>query len=177
MITLKEFLEATQYKITGGSEYQWRCFGPNARYIDCDGAIDQYSTNAIYDSVTQTVYAAELWDYVNDRAYRWINPGFLKAIKKECKKRDIAFENASDAMDYTDLEVADDIMEKIRAVVAGEEYDVRIQVPIDLPDEMVFELMKMAHERDITLNQMVEEVLKQVIKRAESGELNEEDLL
>lgn len=32
-------------------------------------------------------------------------------------------------------------------------------VEIDLPDEELFALMKMAHERDITLNKLVEEIL------------------
>jgi hypothetical protein len=35
----------------------------------------------------------------------------------------------------------------------------------------------MAHERDITLNQFVEEILKLAIEQAESDKFDEEDLL
>ena len=68
---LKDFLEAIDYKITGGSEYSWTCFGPDARYLDCiddEGSSEsRYSINAIFDSEDQTVYAFELWDYENNR--------------------------------------------------------------------------------------------------------------
>jgi hypothetical protein len=40
-------------------------------------------------------------------------------------------------------------------------YDTRVSVPIDLSDDGMFTLMKMAHERDITFNQMVEQVLRE----------------
>ena len=35
MTTVEDFVKAVDYKITGGSEYQWDCFGDNARYLDC----------------------------------------------------------------------------------------------------------------------------------------------
>lgn len=39
------------------------------------------------------------------------------------------------------------------------------EVELDLPKEELFQLMLMAHERDLTLNQMVEYVLRQEIER------------
>ena len=45
--------------------------------------------------------------------------------------------------------------------------DNRADVPIELTDEQWYGLMKMAHERDITLNQLVEEILTLEIKRLE----------
>jgi predicted DNA-binding ribbon-helix-helix protein len=45
--------------------------------------------------------------------------------------------------------------------------DNRADVPIELTDEQWYSLMKMAHERDITLNQLVEEILTLEINRLE----------
>ena len=45
--------------------------------------------------------------------------------------------------------------------------DSRVDVPIELTDEQWYSLMKMAHERDITLNQLVEEILTLEINRIE----------
>jgi len=45
--------------------------------------------------------------------------------------------------------------------------DNRVDVPIELTDEDWYTLMKMAHERDITLNQLVEEILTLEINRLE----------
>ncbi len=178
MITLKEFLEAINFRITGGSEYQWKCFGPNARYLDCadkEGYGGAYSINAVFDSVDQTVYAVELWDYTNDREYRWINPDYVKAHKKACAKNDVDVCESMDGRNYIDLDVAGDILEKISKVVAGEEYDARVQVPVDFSDEELLQYMKLAHDRDITFNQLVEEALRHAIDEFEAGRLTKED--
>jgi len=35
---------------------------------------------------------------------------------------------------------------------------------LELEDELMFELMKMAHEQDLTLNEFVEQLLRRVIE-------------
>jgi predicted DNA-binding ribbon-helix-helix protein len=45
--------------------------------------------------------------------------------------------------------------------------DNRVDVPIELTDEQWYSLMKMAHERDITLNQLVEHILTAEMDRIE----------
>jgi len=48
--------------------------------------------------------------------------------------------------------------------------DNRVDVPIELTDDDWYTLMKMAHERDITLNQLVEQILTLEIERLEKDE-------
>jgi hypothetical protein len=44
-----------------------------------------------------------------------------------------------------------------------------------VPDDVLFELMKRAHDRDITLNKMVEEILLEAIENTRiDGDLQEE---
>jgi hypothetical protein len=162
MITVKEFLEACQWRITGGDEYQWRLFGNHARYLDSHDPAHG-SMSMVFDTRTQEVYIAEI--HTEDKAYRIINPKYLKAYEKECTKRKVKFREATESYDFTDLEVAEDWIEKATAIMAGKEYDTRIQVPLTLPDDEMFQLMKLAHENDITLNQMVEKVLRLVIEK------------
>jgi predicted HicB family RNase H-like nuclease len=50
------------------------------------------------------------------------------------------------------------------SIKAGEDYDTRVSVPLELEDELMFELMKMAHEQDLTLNEFVEQLLRRVIE-------------
>jgi predicted DNA-binding ribbon-helix-helix protein len=45
--------------------------------------------------------------------------------------------------------------------------DNRVDVPIELTDDDWYTLMKMAHERDITLNQLVEQILTAEMDRIE----------
>lgn len=166
MILLKEYLEAIEFKITEGSNYGWNCYGPNARYLDCYKE-DQYSISAIFDSENQFVYAVELWDYINHREYRWQHPNFKDEFLAEAKERDIDPTESLDNSKFIDLDVAGDILEKIRCVVAGEEYDTRVQIEVDFSDEDLLQYMKLAHSLDITFNQLVERAVKLAIEEHE----------
>jgi hypothetical protein len=165
MITLKEWMEIVDYRITEGSEYQWGCYGHDAHMLDSwNGEQDGHSFTIIFDTKDQTVYEAQAHDYVHNRAYRMINPDFKKKLKKEAKRRDVDKDEAWDDVNYINIEVDDDFMQKCLAIREGEDYDTRVSVPLELEDDQLFDLMKMAHEQDLTLNQFVEGLLRRVIE-------------
>lgn len=170
MITVSEFMKVINYRITGGSEYQWNCYGANARYLDSDS--ETYSASIIFDShlsdESSIVYEATVCDYVNNRAYRLINPLFKKQMIDEAADKEVEPIFAWDAIKFIDLEWDKDWLEKATAIVAGTEYDERVAVSIDLADDELLRLMTIAHERDITLNQLVEEILWAEINRFKS---------
>jgi hypothetical protein len=173
MITLKDFMESVDYRVTEGSEYCWRCYGSNAYSLDSwNGEDEGHSVCIVFDTKTQVVYEMAVYDYANNRAYRLTNPDFIKARETETENRGMGDE-AWDDVQYIDLDVEEDMLEKVHAIVAGEDYDTRVQVPLELDDDLVFELMKLAHERDITLNKYVEEILREMLNRVESGKLDE----
>jgi hypothetical protein len=180
MITLKDFMEVTNYRITEGSRYCWDCFGSDAYSLDSwNGDIDGHSIGVVFDTKTQVVYQAVAYDYVNERAYRITNPDYAEAHLNETKYRgvlDVAWEkDDSEVVNYVDLDVDEDFLIKARAIVAGEEYDTRVSIAVDMPDDLVFELMKMAHQRDITFNQLVEEILIDEIQRIELAISNDKE--
>ena len=167
MITIKDYMEAVQYRITDGSEYQWSCYGPNARSMEYwngryDGGV---SVNMVYDTKTQVVYEMEAWDYAAEKEYRWIHPGYIEIYVREANERGIPYKQSIDDRQYTDLEVAEDILEKATAIAAEEEYDDRIMIQLELDDAERMMLMEMAHEADMSLNQFVEYILREDMKR------------
>jgi len=164
MITLKQFFETVDYRITEGGDYQWKCFGDHAYYLSSwDGnPVDGCSANIVFDTKTQEVYSVEVCDYDLDRAYRLINPDYRFGYDDEASGNEYA-NQAWDDVEFTDLETDEDWLEKAHAILNGLKYDTRVQVPIDLDDGEVYTLMKIAHERDITLNSLVEEMLQQYI--------------
>ena len=167
MITMKEWMELVGYRITEGSDYMWQCYGSNAYALDSwNGEQDGHSFTVIFDTKDQTVYEVQAHDYVNDRADRMINEDFQKKNKKEAKKRDIDKDNAWDDVDYVDIEVDDDFIQKCLAIKTGEDYDTRVSVPMDFSDEELLTYMKLAHEQDITFNQLDERALREAIDRA-----------
>jgi len=168
MITIRDFMETVNYRITEGDSYGWQCFGPDAYSMSYwNGDFDGHSVSMVFDTKTQTVYIMEVCDYQKNRAYRWINPDYRQAHDSEGESRSVK-DLAWDDLPWTDLEVPEDFLTKAGAIVRGENYDTRVQVPIDLSDEELFRLMKMAHDKDITLNQLVEQVLNEAINREKS---------
>ena len=178
MITIKEFMEVIDYRITEGSEYMWSCYGSNAYRLDSWNGVHGkggYSFSIVFSTKTQKVYEVSAYDYTNDRAYRMINPKNQEKHRKEALARDVNFDEAWDNVNYVDLEVDDDFIQKCLSIKAGEDYDTRVSVPVDFTDEELLTYMTMAHERDMTFNQFVEQALREAIENVKDGRLTKED--
>jgi hypothetical protein len=177
MTTLKDYIEAIEYKISEGSEYQWKCFGDNARYLDCHGPVlnQDYSIHCIFDAVDQTVYTLEAWDYRTNREYRWINPEYRKTFEKECKKQNVDVDESFDGQSFIDCELAEDILAKINALVNNREYDTKIKIPLDIPDEELLQYMKLAHQMDITFNELMSRAVDGLAKDVYAGVLTKKE--
>lgn len=180
MITLKQWMETFNYRITEGDAYGWTCYGPNAQSLSAwNGLHDDggWSGNIVFDTLNQTVYEVEVCDYTNERAYRIINPNFKKAYDAEAKSRGADADQAWDCVKFVDLEVYDDWLLKAEAIVDGQDYDTRVSIPIELPDNELLYLFKMAHERDMKFNDFVEDILKQALEKYERNpELAKKDV-
>jgi len=163
MITLKQFMEIVSYRISEGSE--WYGFAPGAYSLDYwNGDQDGHSLAIVFNTTDQTVYTVQACDYKNNRAYRFTHPDYRKDLDKE----------AWDDVSWCDLDVEEDWLEKAQAIVDGRDYDTRVQLPLELGEDELFRLMSMAHERDITLNQLVTDIIQRVIDKEQLRLLEEE---
>jgi len=178
MITMKEWMELVDYKITEGSDYMWSCYGPNAYTLDSWNGVHGkggHSFSIVFSTKSQKVYEVSMCDYTNDRAYRMINPKNVEKHRKEAENRSVLENQAWDDVNYIDLEVDDDFFQKALAIKDGEKYDTRVQIPVDFSDEELLQYMKLAHDRDMTFNEFVEEALRHALAEVEAGRLTKED--
>jgi len=178
MITMKEWMELVDYKITEGGAYGWSCYGPNAYTLDSWNGVHGsggYSFSIVFSTKSQKVYEVSVCDYTNDRAYRMINPKNVDKHNKEAEHKSVLANQAWDDVDYVDLDVVDDFIQKCLAISAGEDYDTRVQVPVDFSDEELLQYMKLAHERDMTFNEFVEDALRNMLEEVNAGRLTKED--
>ena len=155
MITLKQWMELVDYRITEGSDYHLN--GENLFSLTSWNGRQQdggYSMEIVFDQKTQAVYFVEACDYSNDRAYRLINPD-IKDVEHD--------KTAWDDTEWIDLDVADDFVEKATAIIAGRDYDTRVQIQLDIPNDLLFKLMTMAHEADMTLNEFIVKILQEAM--------------
>lgn len=167
-------IDLCEYKIVGGTPYNWKCF-PNARYVDLKS--DFGSVSIIFDTLFQTVY--EVTTEAKSKAwkdepppYRWINPEFSKAYLAEALERKINPYQAWDDVNYVEVETELDMLAKIEAVFKGNEsFDRRVEVPITLSESEIAKLSLMAHERGITLNELVTEIVEAHVQQLEKEEI------
>lgn len=171
MITLKEWMELVNYRITDGSTYMWNCYGTDSHALESwnghygDGG---FSFGIVYDTYTQTVYEVTACDYGRNRAYRIINPDYKPAHDAEAKTKSVSLYQAWDDVDYIDLNSDEDFLSKARAIQAGEDYDTRVTVAVDFTDEELLKYMKLAHERNITFNQFIECALQSLLETTDN---------
>jgi hypothetical protein len=170
MITLKDFMETVDYRVTEGSQYMWQCYGEHAYRLDYwNQEQDGHSVSIIFDTRSHEVYEASAYDYTRERAYRLINPDYRAQHDEEAKHRGVMENQAWDDVDYVNLETDDDFLDKAMCIVQGLDYDTRVEVPLTLDDDKLFDLMRMAHQQDLTLNQLVEDILRNCISIHQTG--------
>lgn len=164
MISIQQWMQTVGYRITEGSEYGWTCYGHNAYTLDSwNGHQDGHNFTIIFDTKNQTVYEVQAHDYLRQRAYRLISPGHVDQYRAEAEQQGSAANQAWDNVDYIDLEVDEDWIEKAQAIVAGQDYDTRVSVPVDFSDQELLTYMKLAHQSDMTFNAFIEQALRQAI--------------
>ena len=156
MISLKEWMEVANYRITEGGDYF--AYGGAYALTSWNGDQDGYSIEIIFSPRTQEVYEVQACDYKHNRAYRLVHGDYRD------EKLD---EEAWEEVKWVDLESDDDWIQKALAIVAGEDYDTRVTIPIDLPEAELMVLFKQAHAADMTFNDFVEKVLRE--KLADEG--------
>lgn len=156
MISLKEWMEVANYRITEGGDYF--AYGGAYALTSWSGDQDGYSIEIIFSPRTQEVYEVQACDYKHNRAYRLVHGDY-----RDEKLNDEAWDDTK----WIDLESDDDWIQKALAIVAGEDYDTRVTIPLDLPEAELMVLFKAAHAEDMTFNDFVEKVLRE--KLADEG--------
>ena len=179
MISLKQWMELVNYRVTEGQPYGWNCFGENAYSLSSwNGIYDEggFSSTVVFDTANQTVYEVDICDYTRSRAYRLINPDYVKSYRSEAEDRlDGRWpDEAWDDVKYIDLEVDGDFLEKCGAIVRGEDYDHRVVIPLELSDKDMLTVFRLAHEQDLSLNAYVEKVLRDYIRDYGNAKLLDE---
>jgi hypothetical protein len=178
MITMKEWMELVDYKITEGSDYGWDCYGPNSYTLDSWNGVHGkggYSFSIVFSTKTQKVYEVSVCDYTNDRAYRMIVENKQDKHRKESEHKSVLANQAWDDVEYVDLEVDDDFIQKCLAIKCGLDYDTNVSVPIDLPDDLLMFAFKCAHAENMTFNDWMNQMLRDFINKVETGEYTKED--
>jgi hypothetical protein len=127
-MTLHEVMIAAKSRVCGGTEYQWQCYGSDARYIDFSDTDGLECSSVVFDTKTQKVYELAVIIPGYHQAFIWRHPDFETAYQSECRARSIEPNVAWDDVLY---EVVDNktILEYIKDV--GETYYDNLPIPAE----------------------------------------------
>ena len=98
-----------------------------------------------------------------------------KKYAKVAKHMGINLNEAWDDVEYVDLEVDEDFMEKAIAIKEGQDYSTDVSVPLDLPDDLLMFAFKAAHAENMTFNDWMNQMLRDFIDKVEAGEYTRDD--
>ena len=93
-----------------------------------------------------------------------INPQYAKAHDNEAATRGVDMNTAWDGVEYTELDVEEDFLEKATAIVLGQDYDTRVMIQLELDSELEIEIYRRAHQLDMTVNDYIQMALVELIK-------------
>lgn len=173
-MNLHEFFTLFNYKITDGSEFLWKCFGDHARSIELSN--DNVVGLVVFSKLTQEIFQAEVYNETAAIAYRWMSPVNRDAYRSECTTRNVSFSEAWDGCDFIDVETPEAFMKKAQNLIDGEKPDECDEVEIKLSNDEIVALSLEAHKRNITLNEMMNVALREMLDKIESGEITIEQL-
>ena len=115
-MNLQQFLEAVDFRICNGSEYQWECY-PNARYLDISDINGNDVCSCLFNTKSQEVYEVTVYLYDSFAAYRWIDPLYAPAHAAEAEIRGVDSTLAIDDLKFIDIESEADILKTARSIV------------------------------------------------------------
>lgn len=167
---IEHFLQAVNYQINESAEFLWKCFGDDVKFLDASISSDipneDVSVSCTFHPTTRKVFSIEIWndrdfDYGSDNCigYLWVDPNFIEAYQKEYSIRGLGYKNVELPLE--------EILTKIRQAFGTETE----ALDINIDPELHLELFKLAHERDISFNEYIVEILRKQIDNL--GEDNE----
>jgi hypothetical protein len=157
---IKQILDVLGYRFSVGSNYLWNCYGENTIYLDFKTVSGKPVGSVLYDSETAEVYEVSVEVPKRPLAYRWFNPDFENDYRLEADAKGIPADIAWDDISYTDIDVEEDFLEKLQAIINEEEFDERIIVPLNLSEQEEMQLYRLAHEADMTVNDYINQLLR-----------------
>jgi hypothetical protein len=86
MITIKDWMEGVQYRVTDNWDFQWQCFGSNAMVLESDWEGSRTYT-ITYDKTSLEVYEVCSYSQEDCTGLRWLNPEYKKAYFAEEKRK------------------------------------------------------------------------------------------
>lgn len=151
-----------------------KCFGDLVAFFEYYKE-DKHSITAVVDLFSYEVLQIDVIDFKNSEYYRWTDEKYVEDFESEMKEKDIDPYRFHDFVFFWKVYDEPDILQKAQGVYTETDYDEGVSIPLEVDDETLFILMKEAHEKDITFNQYIGEVILKACDHLSPPEETEND--
>jgi len=163
-MNIKDLLERVDYCFTSGGKYQWNCYGDDAYFLDFKNVQGKACGGAVVNSIGE-VLETHVEVAGEPLCYQWFDKAYREDYLEEARRKNVNPSIAWDSVEFTNLEVEEDFLEKFDAIVHCKEFDRSILIPLNLPDDELLVIFKLAHEAKMTFNDYVIQLLTQEMDR------------
>jgi hypothetical protein len=113
---LIDVLQAAKGRVSGGSEFQWKCWD-DAQFMDLSDIDGEEIAGCVFNRKTHDVYSVEAHVYDDKISYRWVDPDWKQALKDEANARGIDNKNAYDDVPFIKVKHEDEILSLLTHIV------------------------------------------------------------
>jgi len=172
IISSDQIFQVMDHDVEEFWRYCWNCYGKFAYGVDFN-CQSKNEVSFIHNPITREVFEITAYDFHNDRAYRWIHPDYVESHIAESEEIGADPHDSYIGGTFIDIDVKQDILDRMIAIADGDDYDTRVTIPIDISDEDLLKLMKQAHELDMTFNNYVEMVIENMLGEKHENKLSD----
>lgn len=154
MVRLEDVMKVACYNVCEGSDFLPSCYGVGLKLFEFAAVDeDEEAVSCIFDPKTQIVH--EITFIAGDVPVKWVSPEF-RVKNSESKTKDGSRDFAWEGVPWTDMQDLQEILGLINDYYKGYENE---QLLISVTPEIELALFKLAHRKDMTVNQVVEDIL------------------
>jgi len=128
---LIDVIGAAGARISGGDPYNWKSFGPNARFLEFRDQYNNGYAHCVFDTENYTVYQIHVEVPEQDLAFLWTNPCFEIEYCKESEQLGVDVNQAWDSVEYNHVEKESLILKLLLDIGQGNYNDAIIRsIPV-----------------------------------------------
>jgi len=164
MSILEEVFREFNYNIRGGGEYNWKCYGDGARYVNL--LLNGVACQIVFSEKTRGVFQVKTSRESNNgedfKGYAiFFQPKRQKHIQEfNTKIREKNYLHAYDDKYYTEVFDWAYFLTKMRGLIDNTPDEDDGEITLELSADVVARLAFGAHKQNITLNEYINQILE-----------------
>lgn len=147
MVNVRQLLDILRFKVTEGFEYPYESFCEDAYCVA--RVTDQYEISMVFSPSTTRVYQVSCTNYVDEIIHEWVHPQHNIPIELAEKLPHFKYNS------MTEQDIPDVVKNTLDSSIEDQQHDISLEID----DSLLLQIMRAAHEHNMTFNDYVNMML------------------